>query len=351
MIVRLNGIKRVTSKGYTYYYHRKSGRRIRSEFGTEEFVAEVRILEGLTVETAHAAPGTWGYLVEQYKRSPNFTELAPSTRKSYDEVFDYLSRIHNVNVALIDEANLLTLRDKTYQTRGRAFSNYIAVVMSIAFNYGIPRKFCARNPAWKLEKIRRPKGKPKQNRAWTPKEADAFLSTAPRPIRLAVMIAISTGLRLGDVITLTWENYQNGEICTTQSKTGNIVWMPAMSDLRALLVDTSRITTTIVANNHGMPYTKDGFKSSFRAVKVRLEKEEKIGSGLTFHGLRTTISKRIADLDGDSRDIMSITGHRNEAMVKLYTEEADNKKRATKIIKRLDREQKKNKYGKPKWKT
>lgn len=336
MIVRLKGIKKVTSKGRTYYYHRKTGKRLLAEAGSAAFYAEVQSLNKMQVKTTRSKPGTWGYLVEQYRQSPNFQNLADSTKKSYNEVFDYLSKIHDLHISAIDEANLLALRDTTFKNRGRTFSNYIATVMSVVFNYGIPRKLCNRNPAWKLEKIRRPRGLKKQNRAWTEDEAAAFLKEAPPAIKLAVMIGVCTGLRLGDIISLKWSSYQDGKINTMQEKTENEVWIPAMKDLSQLLEQTHRKSDTIIVNAYGQPYTKDGFKSSFRTVKLRLEKDGKINKGLTFHGLRTTISQRIAELGGNDRDIMSVTGHRSTDMVRTYVEEADLRRRANRVIENLE---------------
>ncbi len=65
--------------------------------------------------------------------------------------------------------------------------------------------------------------------------------------------------------------------------------------------------------------------------------ENKVGPGLTFHGLRHTVGKRLADAGCDDRIIMSITGHRSTSMVQTYTREADQKRRAAEGIRKLER--------------
>jgi hypothetical protein len=44
-LVRVKGLKRYRVKGRWYAYHRKSGTRLKSEFGTAQFIAELALLE------------------------------------------------------------------------------------------------------------------------------------------------------------------------------------------------------------------------------------------------------------------------------------------------------------------
>jgi len=44
-VVRVKGLKRYRVKGRWYAYHRKSGTRLKSEFGTAQFIAELASLE------------------------------------------------------------------------------------------------------------------------------------------------------------------------------------------------------------------------------------------------------------------------------------------------------------------
>ncbi len=65
----VKGLKKVTAKGHTYYYHRKTMTRIKAPFGTPEFILEfARIQEALRQK--QAAPGTLGLLIDHYRSSP-----------------------------------------------------------------------------------------------------------------------------------------------------------------------------------------------------------------------------------------------------------------------------------------
>ena len=58
-VVRIVGLKRYRVKGRWYAYHRATGARIKSEFGTAEFIAELAALE-LRLKRAKVLPGTLG---------------------------------------------------------------------------------------------------------------------------------------------------------------------------------------------------------------------------------------------------------------------------------------------------
>ena len=69
--VRIKGIKVYRSRGKLYAYHRATGIRLRSPFGTTEFFAELASIETQTSKPKEK-PGTWGGLVLAYKKSPRF---------------------------------------------------------------------------------------------------------------------------------------------------------------------------------------------------------------------------------------------------------------------------------------
>ena len=65
-IVRVKGVKRYRARGRWYAYHRKTGTRLKGEFGTGEFFAELATLER-KLEEAKRLPGTLGLLFAAYR--------------------------------------------------------------------------------------------------------------------------------------------------------------------------------------------------------------------------------------------------------------------------------------------
>jgi len=58
--------------------------------------------------------------------------------------------------------------------------------------------------------------------------------------------------------------------------------------------------------------------------------------GIAFHGLRTTVSVKLAEAGADTQTIMAVTGHQTESMMKKYTEEAKRRKNAKAGIRLLE---------------
>jgi len=168
MIVRVKGIKRVRSKGRIYYYDRQSGKRIHAQPGTPAFFAELEQHRG-TVRARATMPGSLGGLIEAYRSSPEFAGLAPRTRADYQRIFDYLRKIEDMPLYQIDEAAVLRFRDRAFEQRKRRFANYVAQVFRLLFAWGRPRGLVARLLS-EVTLIRKPRGSPKANRAWTPSE-------------------------------------------------------------------------------------------------------------------------------------------------------------------------------------
>ena len=62
-----------------------------------------------------------------------------------------------------------------------------------------------------------------------------FLRTAPPYLRLAMLLAINTGQRQGDLLRLPWSAYDGVTIKLRQRKTGAYVSVPVADELKAAL--------------------------------------------------------------------------------------------------------------------
>jgi integrase len=338
MIVRVKGIKRVRSKGRIYYYDRQTGRRVTAPYGSPAFFEEINHLRDIA-KVRPKIPGTLGGLIEAYRASPEFREqLAPRTRSDYQKVFNYLASIENMPIVQIDEAAVITFRDRAFMQRKRRFANYVAQVLRLLFSWGKPRNIVPRTLG-DIPLIRKPRGAPKANRAWTPEECAAVLGAASDGIKVGIALGMYGALREGDAIRFPWSGYDGSAIQWTQGKTGDDVWLPAHRELRTILDEAakSRSAVTIVTNQNGLPYTGNGFRVMFFRLVRRLQAEGKVGPGLTFHGLRHTAGKMLDEAGCDTSTIGVVLGHRSEVMARHYSQEGDRRRRAVVAIKRLER--------------
>src|SRR4051812_4092506 len=130
-IIRIKGVKRYRSKGRVYAYHRSTGVRLKCEFGTGAFFAELAALEG-KLKTQSPLPGTLGQLMASYRSSPAYADLATSTRDGYARRINLLKPLHDMPLVELTPQFVAGLRDRIGMKHGRRQANYVMAVVSVA---------------------------------------------------------------------------------------------------------------------------------------------------------------------------------------------------------------------------
>jgi integrase len=142
------------------------------------------------------------------------------------------------------------------------------------------------------------------DKIWSEDDIAAVLSVASYEIRLALILALWSGQRQGDLLRLPWSAYESPYIRLRQSKGRRRVAMPAGTPLRAVLDSTERRGPLILMNPRGRPWTSDGFRTSWSKACDRAG-----NSDLTFHDLRGTAVVRLAIAGASVPQIAAVTGH------------------------------------------
>lgn len=341
-VVRVKGIKRYfePKAGKWYAYHRKSGRRLKSEFGTAEFFAE---LEAINAETKsqEAKPGTLGALIESYRRSAGFQSLKTRTKSDYQKVLEYLKPLGPSPLSELTQGWVARLRDKTFEKKKRKFTNYTLTVLSILFEHGIEQEMMSANSVGKVKRVRKATDAPEANRPWMDFERDAVSAALPAHMRLPVMLMMYCGLDPQDALLLPRTAVSDGRLDTRRGKTGVPVWVPLPSPvIDALAAEPKHPATTLTlcANSYGKPWTVSGFRASWRPVRQKLEKDEKVQPGLTLKGLRHTVATILREMGKDHATIAEMLGQKTEAMAKHYSRRADMSKKMAETVSEFDAE-------------
>jgi integrase len=340
-IIRVKGFKIFKDRhGKQRCYHRKTGVAVdvaKYPFGSAEFLAECSRIAGLLAAAA-PRPGTLGLLIQEYRKHPSFTELAPRTKVDYQRIFDYLKPIADTPLIKFNSALVVRIRDKAAESRGRRQGNYVQTMLSILFAWGKERGYVAENPASGIKHIRRRKGAPDANRPWADEEREAAL-TCPAHMRAAIGLMMFTGLGPKDALTLPRSFYKANEIATRRSKTGEPVFWPCPAELTSILEDAPRHDAiTLCANSKGKPWTQSGFNSSWQKFRSKLEREGRIGSGLTLYGLRHTVAVILREMGCDERTIADALGQETIEMARHYAKGADLKPKMRGVVKDLNAE-------------
>jgi integrase len=323
-VVRVKGIKRFKEPktGRWYTYHRKTGIRIKSEIGTPAFFVELAAIEQKSSEDV-TQPGTLGGLLKAYRQSSAFTDLADATQRGYTRMIDILRPIDRMPHAELTPAFIARLRDSISQKRGRRTANYVMAVISVACEHGRERGLLLANPVRGVKRKRRDREAPRANRPWSRDEMRVVLDEAPPGLRVPIAIAMYTGLRKGDILSLTKASLRGDRLVLSTGKTRAELRLPIHTELRRLLADgPAHDAITICASRYGTPWTIDGFNSSFIKFIAKLLAQGRVGKGLTFHGLRHTVGTLLAEAGGSLDLIRRVLGQRTLAMAQHYTETA-----------------------------
>lgn len=318
MRVKLRGIAKVRAKGRDYYYAWRGGPRLEGEPGSPEFIA--------SYHTAHKArqtvsPEMFHTVIASYKGSREFGALRDRTRA------DYLKCIGNIETEFGDMP--LTVLDDPRVTRdllewrskvsaSAKWADYHWTVLMRLMSWGRQCGLTSYQPPPRISRLYHAD---RSAMVWTVPNIEAFLVKASVPLQRAMVLALYTGQRQGDLLALTWTAYDGQWIRLRQSKTGVNVPIPVHSRLKAVLDATPRNTLTILADGKQRPWKGNAFRKAWGAAG----KAAGI-MGLTFHDLRGTAVTRLSEAGCTHSEIAAITGHSQRdvgAILDRYTARTD----------------------------
>ena len=306
MRVHLKGIHHVrrrlaSGETHDHYYAWRGGPPIRGKPGSPEFVSQYH--------EAHASlrkprAGTLMTIIAEFKASADFKNLAPSSIRSY---LAYIKLIEDdfgdLPLAALDDKRVRgefkSWRDGFADKRRKA--DYAWTTLARILSFGKDRGLIANNPCVGGGRLY---SADRTDRLWRDEDVAAFLSVAPSELALALMLALWTGQRQGDLLRVPWSAYDGSRIRLQQSKTGRRLVIPVGEPLRLLLDRSPRVSPLVLTNTYGKPWTSDGFRSSWAKACAKAKIK-----GLTFHDLRGSAVVRLALADATVPQIATFTGH------------------------------------------
>jgi integrase len=296
-----------------YYYHRGTGKRITGEPGTPEFVASY----AEAAKPEQTDTGTFSALITGYAASPEFGKLAEKTRKDYRRYLDSLrDQFGNLPIEALSDHRIredfFDWRDKFAKTPRTA--DYAWSILRRVLSWAYDRGKVSVNHAIKPGRLY---DSDRSDLIWLPEHVEAFCSVAPSELQVALILAIYTGQRQGDLLSLTWGQYDGDWIKLRQSKGGRLVEVPVHRDLRAVLDKLPRKATIVLTAKKGLPWKSDHFRHQWRKATRKAKIKD-----LHFHDLRGTAVTMLAESGCSNAEIAAITGHsqRNvEMILEKYT--------------------------------
>lgn len=308
MLMRVKGIHttRATLADGTkrvYHYAWKGGPRINAEPGTPEFWTAYN---KIVASRAEHTVGRLGDIIDEYLVSGEFKTVSTSHQRALRSYLELIRKqFGTMPLQVVEDrrvrGDFRKWRDKFVATPRKA--DYAWTTLSRLMTFAIDRGHISVNPctgAGRLYEADR------ADKIWGPAELRALLEAASAPLQQALMLALWTGQRQGDLLRLTWAAYDGRVIRLKQSKGKSRVPVPVGAPIRDMLdaMLAERKAVTILTNTKGQPWTSDGFRTSWdKAYK-------KAGIvDLHFHDLRGTAVTRLALAGATVPEIASITGH------------------------------------------
>jgi len=279
-----------------------------------------------------SAPQTsLAWLINEYKKSHNWLQYSPSTRRERENIFKrIITNSDNCNYKAITKQVILASRDQRLNTpaAARAFLK----AMNGLFIWAEEREFIAINPCYgvKYPKLTNTDGFV----AWNETDIARYHSYYPlgTRARLFLDILLYTGLRRGDVVRIGYKNVFNNVIFlkTEKSKFQIEIALPILPKLKESLEAGPIGYNSFISSVNGAPLTKESFGNIFR------EMCNKAGIKKSAHGVRKLSATRAANAGATVAELKAIFGWSDDEMASLYTKTADRRRLAANAIEKLN---------------
>ena len=290
MKVELRGIAKVTAKGRTYYYAWRGGPRLRGELGSPEVHASYNE----AVESRQTPDsGRFKSLVVLYRSSNDYKKLANSTRKNWspwlDRIAEYFGELRIAQFDRPEKIRPVIRRWRNQWADKPRTADYGMQVLSRVLSHAVdPLGSIAGNPC---EGIKQVYSSDRSEIIWTESDIATLKQTCSPEVAHAVDLNSHTGLRLGDLLRLSWSHVGEDAItlATGKSRGRREAIIPLYDDLRDVLARIPKRSITILTNQHGCPWKPHVFSTAFGRAKEAASMGER---DLHFHDLRGTAATR-----------------------------------------------------------
>lgn len=238
--------------------------------------------------------------------------LAPRTQKDYLRALDVLEEVfgsrHPDDVKPRDVGRFLDV------SKGKIHKNRQVAVLSAVYAKCVGRWYVAdRNPCTNVERNQAKK----RTRYVSDAEFALVYAAMPPRVQIAMDLALLTGQRQGDLLSLRWERVTSDGVEFQQSKTGKRLMVTMSPALEAVLVRAKQMIPQlpreyVIRTEAGKPYTAEGFRAIWQRRMRRLHRSGNLPTRFTFHDLRAKSVSDSPTLD----EAFERAGHTSMAMTR-----------------------------------
>lgn len=308
-------VKNLCQKGGRFYYRRKVN-------GKDEYLRlpppwhhdHARAYQEAAHEGERAKPaeGSLAALVAAYRASSDYRTIPSAVTRTNDSRYlDLIVAEHgHRSVSGIRPVHVRKMRDRYQEAPGKAH-NWLRVFKTL-MRFAVANDWRSDNPASEIRPPRLGEHQP-----WPADVLAKALDTATPMTRLAIVLALCTGARIGDAIRIQ-HNWHDGSLLEfTTAKNKADVAVP----LHPLLIEEigrlPRKAVTILYDRSGRPFQSTGtLQARIRDLMLAIGED-----GYSFHGLRKNACCYLRELGLNDTEIGSIVGM-TPGTVRHYTKKS-----------------------------
>ena len=270
------------------------------------------------------AAGTIGHLQALYYASPEWRDnLRPLTQKQYRTYLKYWEPLWDRPIEEVGRRQIITMRNHIAEENGGQAGNAFVQATGAWLKWLVDTAWLDSSPAWRIARIRGG-----EFPAWTDAQYQYAIEHLPEPLRRACYLARHTGQRRGDLVRMTWAQYDGAAITLRQQKSRELkqlvitLWPDVCAELNQWKRSANSIF--ILTGPSGTPWSAAHISIALCHAVRKLG----LPDGLNLHGLRKLKAAHLADAGCSTHEIRAITGHQSLAEVERYTMSANQKELA-----------------------
>ena len=300
------------------------GRQVRRSTGTSNFqlakkifdTVKGKVIEGRYFDTSEERTRTFEDLMARFEQE-HVVKLASKRQHK-----GYIARLKTFFGAVTLE-HVTPKRIVAYKTQRYADGvkpstiNRELAALKKAFNLARREwEWCRDNP---VSRISLEKENNRRDRWLSPDEEERVLKGASDATRELITFALHTGMRLGEILSLTWQGVDLARRTVTvlKSKNGERRTIPVNETVLALLADKAKVRSTrtesVFHTTEETPFLPDNVRRAFRSALAKAEVTD-----VHFHDLRHTFATRLVQAGVDLYKVQLLLGHKSPTMTQRY---------------------------------
>jgi integrase len=256
-------------------------------------------------------------LMERYRRHSR-GKTRPAEREKVTQF--WIERLGDYRLSNVSRAMVIEIRDELAEKLSTARVNRILSPLTHAFKLAATDwQWLDRTPLAKIN-LKEPRGRV---RYLSDEERKAFLKAAAEieddRFYCYLMIALTTGTRRGEILSLRWQDVNLGKGTATLEETKNtdrrtIYLVPEVVDrLRSIRLVRSLSSDEVFADPNMGIVRKQKLENQWRAFRAGLDLQD-----FRYHDLRHSFASNMAMGGASLAEIAAALGHRQLSMVQRY---------------------------------